>query len=136
MAPHLYIKELQLRLDLTRSSALDTGGFSFSSHHHIFLSSLKLFFKLLFFLCDMFRWCALILVILLSLNGPVDARVRTTADAIIVEGNLDSFLCIYYEFQFENAQKKEKTRIFFDEKVEIKSLFDEKWAKDSPNLML
>ena len=84
----------QLRLDLTQSSALDTGGFSFSSHHHNFFVIIEAFLKLLFFLCDMFCWCALILAILLSLNGPVDARVRTTADAIIIEGNL--FFLIRY----------------------------------------
>jgi len=69
----------------------------------------------------MFRWCALILVLLLSLDSPVNARVRTTADAIIVEGNLQSssrpFFCvIIMSFNLKMHKRKKKTRIFFDEK--------------------
>ena len=85
----------------------------------------------------MFCWCALILVILLSLNGPVDARVRTTADAIIIEGNLfllirygslfywkkQGFLCNYYKFHLENSQKNEKKKYFLRRQLRNSSFF-------------
>lgn len=125
VAPHLYIKEFNLRLYRTRSRALDTTGFAKKKYDTEFCAFQALFSisflegeipvpcptnqqKLngaktqrvncfcQFVMHVMFRcYGILLLAILPILYGLVEARVRQTADAIIVEGEFDSLSFTY-----------------------------------------